>query len=169
MCFFQIIPPSPSSLSPKVYSLHLCLLCHPACWIIITVFLNSPYIRQCTVFACYTKWSKSERERQIKKGYGCSHRGWVESSLGSREDQETEEDDRKTNMLYTDADRKLLKTRVRKQPLIQTQIDSVSQVSSTFIWILYWESLQYFVLKKSYIKECSKRLDNHWLNLIPSI
>ena len=57
----------------------------------------------------------------------------MESSLGSREDQETEEDDRKTNMLYTDADRKLLKTRVRKQPLIQTQIDSVSQVSSTFI------------------------------------
>ena len=36
------------------------------------------------------------------------------SSLGSREDQEIEQDDRKANMLYMDADRKLLKTRMRK-------------------------------------------------------
>ena len=50
-------------LSPKVYSLHLCLLCHPVCWIIITIFLNSPYIRQCTVFAYYTKWSQKEKDR----------------------------------------------------------------------------------------------------------
>ena len=86
-------------LSPKVYSLHLCLLCCSACWIIITIFLNSLYIRQCTVFAYYTKWSKSERERQIQEGYGCSQRGWVGSSLGSRQDQKIEEDDRKANML----------------------------------------------------------------------
>ena len=36
------------------------------------------------------------------------------SSLGSREDQEIEQDDRKANMLYMDAGRKLLKTRMRK-------------------------------------------------------
>ena len=31
-------------LSPKICSLHLCLLCCPACRIIITIFLNSIYM-----------------------------------------------------------------------------------------------------------------------------
>ena len=34
-------------LSPKVWSLHLCLLCCPACRIVSTVFLNFIYIRCC--------------------------------------------------------------------------------------------------------------------------
>ena len=36
--------PHPLALSPKVCSLHICLLCCPACRIIGTVFLNSIYI-----------------------------------------------------------------------------------------------------------------------------
>ena len=36
--------PGPLVLSPKVCSLRLCLLCHPACRIVSTVFLNSLYI-----------------------------------------------------------------------------------------------------------------------------
>ena len=31
-------------LSPKVCSLHLCLLCYTACRIVVTVFLNSIYM-----------------------------------------------------------------------------------------------------------------------------
>ena len=37
-------------LSPKVCSLHLCLLCCPLCRIIGTVFLNSIYMTSYTVF-----------------------------------------------------------------------------------------------------------------------
>ena len=37
-------------LSPKVCSLHLCLLCCPLCRIIGTVFLNSIYMNSYTVF-----------------------------------------------------------------------------------------------------------------------
>ena len=37
-------------LSPTVCSLYLCLLCCPACKIVGTVFLNSIYMRQYTVF-----------------------------------------------------------------------------------------------------------------------
>ena len=44
MLFSQIIPPLPSLLSPKVCSLHLCLLCYAAGRIVSTVFLNSIYM-----------------------------------------------------------------------------------------------------------------------------
>ena len=40
MLFSQVIPPLLLPLSPKVCSLHLCLLFCPACRIIRTVFLN---------------------------------------------------------------------------------------------------------------------------------
>ena len=52
MLFSQIIPPSPptESKSPKVSSLDLCLLRCPECRIIGTVFLDSVYMCQYTIF-----------------------------------------------------------------------------------------------------------------------
>ena len=43
--------PRPLPQSPKVCSLHLCLLCCPACRITGTVFLNSIYMHKYIVFA----------------------------------------------------------------------------------------------------------------------
>ena len=50
--FYSLKSPHPRllPLSPKVCSLHLCLLCCPACRIIGTIFLNSIYMSQYTVF-----------------------------------------------------------------------------------------------------------------------
>ena len=45
--------PHPLPLNPKVCSLHLCLLSYPACRIIVTVFLNSTYMCQYTVFVSF--------------------------------------------------------------------------------------------------------------------
>ena len=50
-CYFLISShPQLIPLSPKVCSLHLCLLCCPACRIVSTIFLNSIYMCQYTVF-----------------------------------------------------------------------------------------------------------------------
>ena len=45
MPFSQIIPHLPLPQSPKDYSIHLCLFCCLAYRVIITIFLNSIYIR----------------------------------------------------------------------------------------------------------------------------
>ena len=45
----QIIPPSSSHTEPKGCYLHLCLFCCFIYRIIVTIFLNSIYMRQCTV------------------------------------------------------------------------------------------------------------------------
>ena len=47
MPFSQIIPPLPLPLpqSPKDCSIHLCLFCHRAYRVIVTIFLNSFYTR----------------------------------------------------------------------------------------------------------------------------
>ena len=45
MLFSQIIPPLPLPHSPKVCSLHLCLFCCFAYRVVVTVFLNSIYMR----------------------------------------------------------------------------------------------------------------------------
>ena len=47
--FSQISHPLLLPLSPKVCSLHLCLLCCPECRIISTIFLNSIYVHQYTM------------------------------------------------------------------------------------------------------------------------
>ena len=47
---FQIIPPSPSPTESKSLFLYLCLFCCLACRIIITIFLNTMYMHQYTVF-----------------------------------------------------------------------------------------------------------------------
>ena len=50
-CYFLISShPHLLPLSPKVCSLHLCLLCCPTCRIVSTIFLNSTYMCQYTVF-----------------------------------------------------------------------------------------------------------------------
>ena len=50
MLFSQIVPPSPSPTESKVHSLHLYLLCCPACRIIAIVFINSINMYWYTVF-----------------------------------------------------------------------------------------------------------------------
>ena len=45
MLFSQIIPPSPSPIESKVCSIHLCLFSCPAYRVIVTIFLNSVYMR----------------------------------------------------------------------------------------------------------------------------
>ena len=49
MPFSQIIHPLPLPQSPKECSIHLCLLCCLAYRVIITIFLNSIYMRYYTV------------------------------------------------------------------------------------------------------------------------
>ena len=54
MCMFQCHSPKsshphPLPQSPKDYSIHLCLFCCLACKVIVTIFLNSIYMRYYTV------------------------------------------------------------------------------------------------------------------------
>ena len=53
MLFSQIIPPSPSPTESKVCSLPLCLFCCLTYRVIITIFLNSIYIRYYTVLLSF--------------------------------------------------------------------------------------------------------------------
>ena len=52
MLFSQIIPLSPSPTESKSLSLHLCLLCCPACRIIGTIFLDFIYIYALIYVVC---------------------------------------------------------------------------------------------------------------------
>ena len=45
MPFSQIIPSLPLPQSPKDCSIHLCLFCCLTCRVIVTIFLNSKYMR----------------------------------------------------------------------------------------------------------------------------
>ena len=63
MPFSQIIPPLPSPTGSKNCSVHLCLFCCLAYRVIITIFLNSIYMRYYTVLvffflACFTLYNR---------------------------------------------------------------------------------------------------------------
>ena len=53
MPFSQIITPFPLPQSPKDCSIHLCLFCCLAYRVIITIFLNSIYMRKYTVLVFF--------------------------------------------------------------------------------------------------------------------
>ena len=61
MPFSQIIPPSPLPLpqSPKNCSIHLCLFCCLAYRVIVTIFLNSIYMRVNILYWCFSFWLTS--------------------------------------------------------------------------------------------------------------
>ena len=58
MLFSQVTPPSPSPKSPKDCSIHLCLFCCLTYRVIITIFLNSIYMCECTYW-CFPFWLTS--------------------------------------------------------------------------------------------------------------